>query len=168
MRGEWFVVQTKPKKEREAQNHLERQGFETRLPLLRRSVRRRGRWREAIEPLFPRYLFICLTLGADNIAPIRSTRGVIDLVRFGGDPVPLPAGFVEELDAKAANPSGVHEPEQLTFEPGDLVVIMEGPFAGTVGRFEAESGESRVLLLLELLGRSSRVSVRRDLVGRAD
>lgn len=160
----WYVVHTKPKKEREAEVHLQQQEFETRLPLLRRSVRRRGGWQETVEPMFPRYLFIHLSLGAHNIAPIRSTRGVTDLVRFGGGPTPLPDGLVEAFDAIADTDTGIHHEEPLVFQPGDLLSILEGPFAGQTARFEAETGEGRVMLLLELLGRPNRVSLKRDVV----
>ena len=36
-----------------------------------------------VEPVFPRYLFVRLDFGVTNLAPIRSTLGVSDLVRFG-------------------------------------------------------------------------------------
>jgi transcriptional antiterminator RfaH len=39
------------------------------------------------------------------------------------------------------------------------VTIVEGPFAGVNAIFQAESGKERVMLLLDLLGRSNRVQV---------
>lgn len=159
----WFVVYTKPKKEREAEQHLRQQEYETRLPLLEHTVRRGGKWRNVIEPLFPRYLFVRLRLGADNIGPIRSTRGVSNLVRFGTEPTPLPSGFIEALDAKS-DEKGLHRQESLTFQRGDLVSILDGPFAGCTARYEFETEEGRVSLLLDLLGRSNKVIVKRDLI----
>jgi len=114
--------------------------------------------------MFPRYLFIRLSLGAHNIAPIRSTRGVTDLVRFGDDPTPLPDGLVEALDANADTATGIHHEEPLIFLSGDLVSILEGPFAGQTAQFETETSEGRVMLLLELLGRPNRISLQRDVV----
>lgn len=161
----WYAVYTKPRQEREAEIQLRRQGFETYLPLLRHTVRRRDRWQETIEPLFPRYLFIRLQLERDNIAPIRFTRGVAHLVHFGNSPRALPQGFVESLSAQARD--GVHAQESLVFMRGDLVQILAGPFAGAKASFDIDSGKGRVSLLLNLLGRSHRLCIDRDQIAPA-
>ena len=82
----WYAIHTKPRQEDLAAEHLRRQEFEVYLPRIKQPRRYRGRWRDAIEPLFPRYLFIRLELGSENVAPIRSTRGVTKLVSFNGQP----------------------------------------------------------------------------------
>lgn len=161
----WYVVYTKPRQEREAEFQLRRQEFETCLPLLRHSVRRRERWQEAVDLLFPRYLFIRLQLEQDNIALIRSTRGVVDLVRFGSKPRPLPAGFVEGLSEQARD--GVHAHQPLSFARGDLARILSGPLCRLQARFDLDSGEGRVSLLLDLLGRSHRNRVDRNHIAPA-
>ena len=93
----WYAVQTKPRQEQVAVTHLERQHFEIFLPRIRAARHRRGRWQSTIEPLFPGYLFVQLEFGAQNTAPIRSTRGVIGLVRFGGEPQPVPRTIMQAL-----------------------------------------------------------------------
>jgi len=39
------------------------------------------------------------------------------------------------------------------FEPGQRVVVTEGPFTGFEGIYELPDGESRATVLLELLGK---------------
>ena len=56
----WYAVYTKSRQERIAQENLERQSFETYLPLMVLSRKRRGEWVETVEPIFSRYLFIRL------------------------------------------------------------------------------------------------------------
>lgn len=156
----WYVIHTKARQERVASEHLGRQDYEVHMPLIRLPKRRRGRWREVVEPLFPGYLFVHLDLKRRNTSSIRSTRGVIGLVRFGNEPQPVPSLLVERLMAAQTDREGAISQEHL-FEPGDRVEIVAGPLAGLQAVFLASSGEERAHLLLELLGRSNRVLVSR-------
>lgn len=79
---QWYVVYAKSRQEAVAEENLGRQGYEVYLPLIAQPRRQRGQWRQVLEPLFPRYLFVHLRLGCDNIGPIRYTTGVSSLVRF--------------------------------------------------------------------------------------
>ena len=157
----WCAAFTKPRQEDVAREHLTRQGFRTYLPKIKQPKRRRDRWVEAIEPLFPRYLFVELDFGAQNISPIRSTRGVVGLVRFGPQPATAPMGFVESLMAAEDRVSACHVARLDPFRKGDQVIIASGPFAGAKAIFDEPKGEGRVTLLLELLGRTNRVQVDR-------
>ena len=114
---DWYAIHTKARQEYVAMENLVRQSYEVFLPLIRQSRRRRGRWQAVTEPLFPGYLFSRLDLEADNIAPIRSTRGVAGLVRFGGLPCPVPADVVENLQSLQESEEGVICTATL-FQPG--------------------------------------------------
>lgn len=155
----WYVVYTRPQQEKIAVSHLARQQFETYFPLLKEQKRIKRKWQEVIVPLFPRYLFIKLKLETDNVAPIRSTRGVIGLVRFGTTPQPLPNGFVEHLHQYVDVDSGCHLSTKSLFTPGGFVKILEGPFAGCTGVYQKAAGKDRALLLLEFLGRSNHITM---------
>ena len=155
----WYVVFSRPRQEKVAKANLDRQGFRAYLPMLKHPKRRRGRWVEVIEPLFPRYLFIELEFGEQDISPIRSTFGVVDFVRFGLWPATAPSGFVESLIAAEDPVFACHNMGSQPFKHGDRVTIVAGPFAGTTAIFEEPTGEGRVTLLLELLGRTNRVMV---------
>jgi len=160
----WYLVHTKPRKEMVAEQNLQRQGYEVYLPLIQQPRRRRGRWIEVIEPLFSRYLFMRLRLGYENIRPIRYTIGVRDLVRFTEEPAIVPDQIVESLRRTADRNTGLHYPKGPVFEPGDKVTIDSGPFAGLQAIFLAETGQERAVILLEMLGRENRVTIKRDLL----
>lgn len=164
--SDWYAVHTKARQEHVAVENLHRQDFETFLPLIRQSRRRRSQWREVTEPLFPGYLFTRLDLDADNIAPIRSTRGVSGLVRFGGMPIPVPDAIVEDLMAIQDDTDGVICTATL-FRTGDRVSIAGGPLAGLEGIFQASDGKERVSLLLDFLGKQQRITVSRHHVAPA-
>lgn len=154
----WYLVHSKPRQEQVAKEHLERQGYGTYLPLLRTPRRRNGRRIIRIEPMFPRYFFIRLDTETDNWAPIRSTVGVSTLVRFGMMPTPVPDELIEALRQRDDS-AGVQDLPLHKFESGQQVRIEEGPFMGYEGIFLAESSQQRVLVLLDIVGKSAKARV---------
>ena len=144
--GCWYVVQTKPRQEFRAEAHLRNQGFRCVLPTLQAERIRRGKRVFANEPLFARYLFIELSALDAKWSVLRSTRGVSRLVEFGGVPAKLPAVWIENFQCQAMAP-------RRLFEPGQRVVVTQGPFSGLEGIYEMPDGESRAIVLMELLSR---------------
>ena len=154
----WYVVATKPRQESIARDHLQRQGYRLLLPEIRLKKRRQNRWAEAVEPLFPGYLFVQLTFGRDDPAPIRSTRGCRDLVRFGEHHPPIPASVLEELTSQAAF---VSEGGPL-FIAGDSVRLEGGAFSGLTAVFDMPKGDDRAQVLIQMLGKEQQVIVHSD------
>lgn len=163
----WYAVQTKPRQESVAAEHMARQRYEIYLPKIRQSRRQRGFWRETVEPLFPRYLFVRTDPLIEDLSPIRSTRGVIGLVRFGQQIVPVPDVVVNAIKDSEDAEECVQVERRNIFRKGEIVRILEGPLEGLEGIFEAETGEQRALILLEALGKISRVYVERNALGPA-
>jgi transcriptional antiterminator RfaH len=156
----WYLVHTKPTRELVAEANLLRQGYEVYYPRLVRPMRVRGRWVDRVTSLFPRYLFLRLSVGHQAIAPVRSTVGVASIVRFGGDYAVVPDGIVDNLRARADCETGLHCLHgRSPFEPGSSVRIVAGVFEGLEGVFQRESGDERVVLLLGLLGRDTLVQL---------
>src|SRR5699024_5665260 len=79
-KGEWYLIQTRPRQEARAHEHLANQGFEVFYPRLTVARLNKGQESQRQEPLFPNYLFVRLRAGTDNWSPIRSTRGVLRMV----------------------------------------------------------------------------------------
>jgi len=154
----WYLVYAKPRQETVAQANLARQGYETYLPLIRQVRKQHGRRVAAIGPMFPRYLFIQLDAHTDNWGPIRSTLGVISLVRFGQAAAQVPDDLVANLRQRE-DEQGVQVLPTEEYQRGARVRITEGSFAGYEGVFLAKSGRDRVVLLLDILGKHTRAVV---------
>ncbi len=163
----WYAVCCKPRQEAVAEENLLRQHFHVYLPRIRIRRRRRGQWIDAVEVLFPRYLFIRIDPLRRNMAPVRSTRGVVGLVRFGGLPAVVPDEVMDALLQCQDSASGLHQDNGPLFCAGDRIKLVDGPFAGTEAVFAEQDGEKRVIVLLELLGKTNKVRVDRDWVSRA-
>jgi transcriptional antiterminator RfaH len=160
----WYAVFTKPRREAVAEEHLARQGFEVWLPRACQTRRRAGRWSEHIEPLFPRYLFLHADPERENLAPIRATRGVTGLVRTGVEPTVVADAVIEGLRALEDTENRLCRIENGRLSPGDTVEILHGPFEGMRGLLKARNGAERVIVLLDILGQESRVTLSRHQV----
>ena len=147
----WFAVLTKPRQEALAVVHLQRQGFSCLLPMARHSRRTLRGMRESVEALFPRYLFVHAQADGWTLGPVRSTRGVCGVVRFGQRNALIPDLVIAHIRARMpADQCVTLDMPQL--KVGDPVRITEGPLAGLRAVFQCPSGRERVRLLMEILG----------------
>lgn len=157
----WYVVHTKPREEFRALEQLRNQHYTCFLPTLSREKIRRGRLETCVEPLFSQYLFIRLNSVADNWMPIRSTRGVRQLLSFGGRLATLPDACVEALHDASRT---LH---LRAFEQGDRVTILQGPFAGLEGIYHLPDGNARALVLVQLMSQPQKLKFALEMLRKA-
>ena len=157
----WHVIHTKIREEFRALENLQNQGFEVFLPTCQVQKKSQGKIKLATEPLFSRYLLIRLSDVSSNWFPIRSTRGVSQLLRFGQvtEPVVIPDPVVECLKQRCFQEEPLHE----LFQSGEMLEITSGPFKGFFGFFEKlqtlPNGLSRAMLLVEILGSVQKLQI---------
>lgn len=156
---------TKPRAEAEAQICLTRQGFETLFPRTRRTVRAASGMVVRTESLFPRYVFIHSDPNLQSLEPVRSTRGVSNIVRFGGIPATVPDQVIAGIRERMDSDDGFVRLKAPDLVPGTRLKINEGPFSGLDAIFTAAHGEDRVRLLLTMLGSEREVVVPRSVLG---
>lgn len=147
----WYLVHTKPRGESRALENLERQGFEVFLPMITLQKVRRGKLTSATEPMFSRYLFIRTTSIMQDLSLVRSTLGVIQLVRFGTIPAKVPNDWVDAMRLQPA----VHE---KLFNAGDKLLIGNGMLKGLDAIYVQPDGETRAMVLINLLSKPHMVS----------
>ncbi len=155
----WFAVYTKPRQERIALENLERQGFKCFLPMAINPYQRRSASKLRIEPLFPRYLFLNANADQQSLGPVRSTRGVATLVRFGTELARLPEVVIRAVNSRCDPETGLVRLDPVPVVPGDKVKVFDGPLAGLEGIFKERKGKKRALLLATLLGTESTIEV---------
>jgi transcriptional antiterminator RfaH len=157
----WYAVLTKPRSESIAREHLERQGFRCLFPRLRRTVRTSEGLRGRIESLFPRYIFLLSDAHMQSLAPVRSTRGCVGLVRFGGEPARVPDSVITAIRARMESDDGVTRLDLPDLLPGQRVRITDGALAGIEAVFRTLEGAERVRLLVDFLGQAREAVVPR-------
>lgn len=163
----WYTVCCKPRQETIAQENLQRQNYHVYLPRLQTRKRRSGKWVEVVEALFPGYLFIRLDPQMQSTAPVRSTRGTVGLLRFGGQPARVPEEIIAAIRQHEDTATGIHRDNCPPFKQGEAIKLVEGPLTGMEGIFSQQDGKERAIILLELLGKANRVAVQRDWIAKA-
>ena len=156
---QWFAVQTKVRQESLAEENLKRQHYTTYLPQIQGRKRRRDKWVEQIEPLFPGYVFLQLEVGETSI-------GVLRLIEFGGKLASIPDNIISFLkDNEEA--SGLHSPIEQPMQLGDIVEVLEGPFAGLKGVYQLQKSSQRVEVLMNILGSQQSITLGGDAIIRS-
>lgn len=159
----WYLIRTKPHKERWVCDQLVGCAGEVFLPLLRT----RTRQKISLSPLFPCYLFARLDLARDYFT-VKYTAGVHGLISAGREPLAVPAAIVEDLKRRCAD--GAVELPRKAFGHGERVRIVGGPFRGFDAIFDRYlSSTERVAILLEAIqAQGIRVVLPSNLLGESD
>jgi transcriptional antiterminator RfaH len=148
--AQWYLVRTKPGKERWVRDQLAYVLPEVFLPFLRARMMRWGKFSWSQAPLFPGYVFARCDLSGSYF-DIKYSPGVAGLVSAGREPLIVAPEIVESIRDRAVN--GVVEIFEQPFAPGERVMVTTGPFFGLDAIFERYlSGEQRVAILLNVAG----------------
>ena len=161
----WFVARALTHQENRAQFNLDRLGFRSFLPRLRRTVRHARRSRDTLQPLFPGYIFVIIDVSKQRWRSVNGTFGVASLIMGAEHPTPVPPGVVEALVVSCESHGVVRLDDGL--EIGQKVRILSGPFAETICRLAHLDDRGRVRVLLEIMGMEVATQLDRSAVASA-
>lgn len=151
----WYVLQTKPRREREVALLLPVRGAEeVYLPMVRVGPRPSER------PLFPGYVFARLDLETRPTSDFASLGGVRRVVTAEGRPHQVSEETLLLLRSQVESRAAEGWPHGVGFQPGQAVRIRSGPLKDLEGIFEETlDGHQRAVVLLRFLSQASRVSI---------
>jgi len=155
----WYAVHTRSRHERKVDTELKRQAFETFLPEYQAWSRRKDRRKKILKPLFPGYLFVQTTMSADRRLAVLQTNSVVRIVGSGYQPVPIPDHEIESVRLLLAGADDAEPHDSIA--SGRLVQVMDGPLQGVIGVVQ-KPGKRRIVVNVEMLGRSVAASVKTD------
>lgn len=154
----WFCLRSQPKHEHIAARQLRQvSGVEVFLPRIRfrRKTRQGVVW--VTEALFPNYLLARFDWHT-QLRLVHHARGISCVVHFGSQWPTVPVAAIEEL-RRSLGPDELHVVSD-ELAAGDPVRIATGPFAGLAAVVtHALPGRQRVAVLLEFLGRQTKVEL---------
>ena len=160
MSKEWFILQFKSNSHHLAAKNLNRQGFETFLPLNDTTSRRLSRFINTSKPLFPGYMFIKFDRTESEWHKINSTYGVSRLITFNSQLKPIPTSFVDHL-MKRYDLSGKLIPIKK-LKKGDHVTLLKGPFANFIATVEKYEADQRIWILMDIMSRKTKIQTPSD------
>lgn len=155
----WYVLHIKANHERVASTFLEAAEIEKFTPHYLVKSRRRDRPGALVQkPLFAGYVFVRLDLKSEARIRALQSPGAVNLVGFGSSPPSrIPDEVIETLKILVQDGAAVKPHPYL--DAGRRARVVDGPFAGAVGILDRQGRHNRLVVTLELLGRSVAVSV---------
>jgi transcription antitermination factor NusG len=151
----WYAVFTMPRHEKRVAGQCSERNVEAFLPLYQVRHRWKNRRIAAVDlPLFPNYFFV--RIEAQERLRVLKLPGVLSIVSSGRQLLPVPEGYISAL--RSGLLARRLEPHP-NVEAGDRVCITTGPMAGMEGILDRQKNELRVVVRLEMIGRSVAVEV---------
>jgi transcription antitermination factor NusG len=156
----WYALAVRPRHDKAVSRTLENKGFQTLVPLYKKSHRYAARFRETELPLFPGYVFC--RFSPQTRLPVLTTPGVIQILGAGRLPIPVDETEMESLQTALR----LHLPlwPYSFLEAGQRVRITEGALMGVEGVVMTYKQCLRVVLSITLLRRSVLLEIDRDYV----
>ncbi len=152
---EWYVVHSYSGKENKVKKNLEHRAesmnmtdriLQIVVPTETEIEIKEGIRREVERQVFPGYILIEMIMDEDSWYVVRNTPGVTSFVGMGNKPSPLSQDEVNHIMSRIES----DEPRvKVSFDVGERVRIIEGPFAeftGVVDTLEPEKGKARVMV----------------------
>lgn len=168
----WYAIESKPACELLAAIHLRRQNFDVWIPQMWTTRKWQGSRLPVTVPIFRRYLFAEVNLDDQRWQAINSTRGVKKMLQFGGArPVAVASRVIASLrDRFGEEPINEREISERMKElvEGDLVRVLDGPFARFPGTVDWTDGANRVKVLVMIFGRSTPVELKPEQLQRIE
>ena len=152
----WHLAQLRPNGLSMALRNLARQSVTVFAPTETRTERRGQNFVTREVPAFPGYVFVQPNRATGGIRAINATRGISKLVTLGPEPAVVHPDLMAALRLRFAPRTDLPAPE---YAPGDQVQILTGPLADFIAQVEAAAPKDRVYLLIDLMGRATRVAV---------
>lgn len=150
----WYVINTKPKKEFQVERLFTEGGIEIYNPKYMHE--------ERIKPFFPGYEFISFDF-PDQYRLVKYTRGVKRVLGVREIPVPIPNEVIHEIKSREVN--GLIEIDKYGEKPevGDEIEVVEGPLKGLRGVFKKElTAKERVLILLNYVTYQAQLIIEKE------
>ena len=156
----WYVLHTKSRFENVVNEGLAKKSIDVFLPKIKVRSKRRDRKAMIQVPLFPGYVFVKTDLNPYEHIEIVKTFGAVRIIGNKDSPLAVSQESIESLQIMVAGNNDVTTGKHL--RKGDIVMVINGPFAGVAGTFIRYKGKERVVVYIEALGQFASVEVRED------
>lgn len=152
----WYAIQTRYRFEKKVTTHLQRKGVETFLPVLEEVHRWSDREKRINTVLFSGYTFARLNPASWSRLDLLRTAGVIGVIGFAGQIIPIPAKQIDDLQMLLSQkvPCALH----AFLKVGQRVRIRGGCLDGLEGILE-ERGEKNLVISVESIERSVAIRI---------
>lgn len=152
----WYAAYTNPRAEKSVSLRLIKNNIEVYLPLVKKLKQWSDRKKWVEEPLFNSYIFV--NVSEKEYTSVLATVGIVRFITFSGKAVAIPENQMSVLRRVVATNENV-ESTNHSFEPGDPVKIVGGPFLGLQAELVSVQNEEKVIIRIEAINQVLIVNV---------
>jgi len=153
----WYAIYTKPRAEKKVFERLALSGFNAYLPLVTSIREWSDRKKKIVTPLISSYVFI--NSNYDELFNALAIQGTSGILRYLGKPAIIRDHEIENLKILMNDSEQFTILENNTFEKGEDVEVIKGPFTGLVGQSVSIQGKHRIIIEIEAMGSKMAVNV---------
>jgi transcriptional antiterminator NusG len=163
----WYAVHTISGHENKVRDVLTRRAqvegvwdldiFQILIPTEQELQTRAGKRVVVDKKVFPGYILVQMSLTDETFKLVKSTSGVTGFVQSGNKPVPL-----EEYEVRRimTNLEASKEAPKVSWNKGDAIRVVEGPFSDFSGKIEEVNADREKLkVLINIFGRDTPVEL---------
>ena len=162
----WYVIHTYSGYENKVKTNLEHRIqsmdvahkiFRVVVPTEEEVEIKNGQRRTVQKKIFPGYVLVEQLLDDESWFVVRNTPGVTSFVGHGNNPTPLPDSEVQAILKQMRE----EKPQvRITYNKGDRVKIIDGPFAEFLGSIDSVDDEkTKLRVLVSMFGRETPVEL---------
>ena len=136
---QWVALYTNSRAEKKTAQTLQNAGYEVYLPLQRIRRQWSDRWKSVEVPLINSYIFA--KIRARDVAPVRTSAGVVCIVSWHGKPAVIPDREIDAIQRLMDAQAAIHVKNTSQLKRGAKVRILEGPFVNMEGMLVSDCEE---------------------------
>jgi transcriptional antiterminator NusG len=146
----WYALYVKTGEEERVKTRLEYRFSDevaVIVPKRRLKIRKAGKWRECIKPLYPGYVLVNGNFNVDQYYKTKSVPGLLRVLKSGKDPVKVPLDEIEFI-TKLFQGTDTIDVSDVLFING-RVVVTDGPLTsleGNIVNINRRKGRAKVKL----------------------
>ncbi|OGO25123.1 MAG: hypothetical protein A2W33_06685 [Chloroflexi bacterium RBG_16_52_11] len=158
MSANWYALRSKARKEEVVWRQVRTVGFDVFYPRLKvQPVNPRAR---KLKAYFPGYMFVRVNIEQVGLSAFQWMPHAMGLVCFGDEPAIVPDNLIHAIRKRVDEISAAGGELFDGLNPGDMIVISDGPFAGYEAIFDTRlPGSERVRVLLQLLNSQRQIPI---------
>ena len=158
MSANWYALRSKARKEEVVWRQVRTAGFDVFYPRLKvQPVNPRAR---KLKAYFPGYMFVRVNIEQVGLSAFQWMPHAMGLVCFGDEPAIVPDNLIHAIRKRVDEISAAGGELFDGLNPGDMIVISDGPFAGYEAIFDTRlPGSERVRVLLQLLNSQRQIPI---------
>lgn len=120
---------------------------------------KKGQKKTTSRKFYPGYIMVQMCLNKDTWHTVRNTAKVTGFIGGGSNPSPVPDEEAEKIIRQMEE--GINRPKpRYTFEEGDEVRVVDGPFSNFQGTVEeVKQDKEKLRVLITIFGRATPVEL---------